>query len=102
MKQAINNCPDKILIPLTAVEFHDISRFSGKVVKVWREAVRIRQRQQTTRALRHSDIISSVSALEECIIAICQWMSANRLKLNAEKTELMWAGTRYCVAKYSL
>ena len=25
-------------------------------------------------------------------------MSANRLKLNAEKTELMWAGTRYSVA----
>jgi len=25
-------------------------------------------------------------------------MSANRLKLNVEKTELMWAGTRYSVA----
>jgi len=25
-------------------------------------------------------------------------MSANRLKLNAEKTELMWAGTKYNVA----
>jgi len=25
-------------------------------------------------------------------------MPANRLKLNAEKTELMWAGTRYSVA----
>ena len=33
------------------------------------------------------DIISSVNALEECITgtAIGQWMSANRLKLNAEK-----------------
>ena len=25
-------------------------------------------------------------------------MSANRLKLDAEKTELMWAGTRYTIA----
>ena len=41
---------------------------------------------------------SWVSALEECIVAIGQWMSANRLKLDAEKTELMWAGTRYSVA----
>ena len=39
-----------------------------------------------------------VNALEECITAIGQWMSANRLKLNAEKTDLMWAGTRYSVA----
>jgi len=27
-------------------------------------------------------------------------MSANRLKLNAEKTELMWADTRYTVASF--
>ena len=45
-----------------------------------------------------SDMISSVNALEECITAIGQWMSADRLKLNAEKTELMWARTRYSVA----
>jgi len=34
-----------------------------------------------------SDIISSVNALEECITgtAIGHWMSANRLKLNAER-----------------
>ena len=45
-----------------------------------------------------SDMISSVNALEECITAIGQWMSANRLKLNAEKTALTWARTRYSVA----
>jgi len=36
-----------------------------------------------------------------CVIMIGQWMSANKLKLNAEKTELMWAGTRYSVAIFS-
>ena len=43
-------------------------------------------------------MLSSVNVLEQCVTAISHWMSANRLKLNAEKTELMWAGTRYTVA----
>ena len=45
-----------------------------------------------------SDVLSSVIRLEQCVTAIGNWMSANRLKLNAEKTELLWAGTRYNVA----
>jgi len=45
-----------------------------------------------------SDIISSVVALEECVTAIGRSMSANMLKLDAEKTELMCAGIRYSVA----
>jgi len=28
------------------------------------------------------------------------WMSANRLKLNADKTELLWAGSRRCCLTY--
>jgi len=40
-----------------------------------------------------SNVLSSVKMLEQCISTISQWiMSANRLKLNADKTELMWAG----------
>ena len=45
-----------------------------------------------------SNVSSSVKTLEQCITASSQWMSANRLKLNADKTELMWAGTKYTVA----
>ena len=45
-----------------------------------------------------SNVMSSVNALEQCVTAISCWMSAIRLKLNAEKTELMWAGTKYNVA----
>jgi len=44
-----------------------------------------------------SNVLSSVKMLEQCISAISQWMSTNRLKLNADKTELMWAGTKYTV-----
>jgi len=43
-------------------------------------------------------IILSVNALEQCVVAIDQWMSANNFKFNAEKTELMWAVTRHSVA----
>jgi len=43
-------------------------------------------------------VLSSANVLEQCITAIAHWMTANRLKLNAEKTELIWAGTRYSVA----
>jgi len=45
-----------------------------------------------------SNVLSSVNVLEQCITAIGHWMSANRLKLNAEKTELIWVGTRYTIA----
>jgi len=34
-----------------------------------------------------------VVALERCVTAISHWMSANRLKLNMEKTEWLWTGS---------
>jgi len=49
-----------------------------------------------------SNVSSSVKMLERCISAISQWMSANRLKLNADKTKLMWAGTKYTVVSLLL
>ena len=33
--------------------------------------------------------------LAQCVTAIQHWMAANRLKLNPDKTELMWTGTRH-------
>ena len=33
--------------------------------------------------------------LEMCITDVSHWMAANRLKLNADKTELLWAGSKY-------
>jgi len=42
-----------------------------------------------------SDVDRVVCQLEGCIIEIDHWMSANRLKLNADKTELVWTGSRH-------
>jgi len=38
-----------------------------------------------------------VARLERCIADVGRWMSANRLKLNADKTEqeLLWAFTKH-------
>jgi len=33
--------------------------------------------------------------LEQCLAEVSHWMSANRLKLNPDKTELLWAGLKY-------
>jgi len=36
---------------------------------------------------------TAVTTLELCLADIGQWMAANRLKMNSDKTELLWTGT---------
>ena len=45
--------------------------------------------------------ICTVDRLEECITEVGQWMSASLLKLNAHKTELLWAGSKHGLAYFS-
>ena len=40
-------------------------------------------------------ITSAVNRLQHCISDISCWMSANCLKLNTDKTELLWIGSKY-------
>jgi len=40
-------------------------------------------------------LASAVHKLEDCISEVGHWMSAIRLKLNADKTELLWVGSRH-------
>jgi len=47
---------------------------------------------------RRDDVMSAVRRLEKCIDNVSHWMSASRLKLNADKTELLWAGSRHSLA----
>ena len=39
-----------------------------------------------------------VGFVTTCVLDIGQWMSANRLKLNANKTELLFASSGHCCA----
>ena len=45
------------------------------------------------------DAQSAVLRVQQCVSGIDQWMAANRLQLNMDKTELMWTGTKYNVSK---
>ena len=44
------------------------------------------------------DTASTAARLEHCITDIGHWMSANRLKLNVDKTELLWTGTKHSLS----
>jgi len=48
------------------------------------------------------DTASTSALLELCVTDIGHWMSANRLKLNADKTELLWTNTKQPVTSGGL
>ena len=43
----------------------------------------------------HYDNTAAVTRLETCLDGVSHWMAANWLKVNAEKTKLLWAGSRF-------
>jgi len=43
----------------------------------------------------------TIIRLQHCIMDINHWMSANRLKLDMDKTELIWTGTKYSVTAWN-
>jgi len=48
-----------------------------------------------------TDGSTSVTQLLHCITEIADWMTSNRLKLNAEKTQFIWLGLSYYTASVS-
>ena len=47
------------------------------------------------------DVQSAAANVEQCMDAIDHWMAANRLRLNPEKTELIWVGSKHSLLKVS-
>ena len=45
------------------------------------------------------DAQSAVLSVQQCVSVIEQWTAASRLRLNIDKTELMWTGSKYNVSK---
>jgi len=48
-----------------------------------------------------NEIASSVDQLERCVLDIGHWMSANRLQLNIDKTELLFTSSSHSCATLS-
>ena len=46
-----------------------------------------------------SDAASAVEHFKECVKCIDSWMGSNRLKLNTDKTQVIWIGTRQQLEK---
>ena len=44
------------------------------------------------------DITTAATRLKECIVDVGRWMFANRLKLNTDKTELLWTRSRHHIS----
>ena len=53
-------------------------------------------------AFRPCDQAAAIAKLEECVVDVRHWMAANYLKLNEEKTELMFLGSTQNLAKLTL
>ena len=47
--------------------------------------------------VRHCPVLQFQST--QCVSAIEQWMAASRLRLNMDKTELIWTGTKNNLSK---
>jgi len=47
---------------------------------------------------RRDEMASSADQLERCVLDIGHWMSANRLKLNADKIERLFISSGHCCA----
>ena len=48
---------------------------------------------------RRTNTASAAAWLEQCITDVGHWMPANRLKLNTDKTELLWVGSRHSLSQ---
>ena len=45
--------------------------------------------------------VSARKIFVDCVACVEQWMNSNRLKLNADKTQIIWLGTRQQLSKVS-
>jgi hypothetical protein len=44
-------------------------------------------------------MIDAVARLEQCIDRVDKWMAASRLKLNSDKSEVIWVGSARTLQK---
>ena len=59
----------------------------------------VRWRQSTLPTLPLHQPIDCCNEIAECIESVERWMRSNRLKLNSDKTQFMWLGSKQQLAK---
>lgn len=82
-----------LLFVLYAADVMKIARDHGINVHAYADDM------QTYVSCEADDQLSASARLLDCIAEVERWMSSNRLKLNADKTEFIWLGTRQQLAK---
>ena len=48
-----------------------------------------------------SDTTDAVAKLERCIAVVDKWMAASRLKMNSDKSEVIWVGSKRTVSTHA-
>jgi len=48
-----------------------------------------------------SDTTDAVAKLERCIAVVDKWMAASRLKMNSDKSEVIWVGSKRIVSSHA-
>ena len=46
------------------------------------------------------DTTAAAAQLTDCVVDVSRWMTANRLSLNTDKTELLWTGSRHSLSQF--
>ena len=82
-----------LLFLVYTADFEDIAEKHGVSVHAFADDT------QLYLHCRCADTALSAGQLEQCIADIGRWISANRLKLNKNKTELLWVGSRHSLSQ---
>jgi Reverse transcriptase (RNA-dependent DNA polymerase) len=84
-----------LLFILYTDELYDIAKSMGVILQAYADDI------QLYLHCRLPGIASTIDSLQQCIGVICNWMSSSRLKLNVDKTEVLWLGTNSSLQKLS-
>ena len=84
-----------LLFVMYAAEVMKIAQKHGVCIHAYADDL------QTYVSCNAVDQQAAVTQILSCVEGIDEWMSSNRLKLNADKTEFIWLGTRQQLRKIS-
>jgi len=79
---------------LYTVELADVAAEIGINIHMYADDTSIHCKQ--------SDTTDAVAKLERCISVVDKWMAASRLKMNSDKSEVIWLGSKRTLSTHAL